>query len=166
MHTPPGLRTFGKFVGLMVLLILVSDTTGAAQQADLGTEVENEDFQSARSEWFYGQRAYPQGYIPSRARLRALHQLDDMMALRDRLEAAAALGRGEMPPAGFGTNWRLIGPRPEALTDAAPPFMGTPNVSGRVTALAPDPRGAIYLGSAVGGVRKSFNNGGLWLPLM
>src|SRR5712691_4625099 len=38
---------------------------------------EGQDLVRKRMEWFYHQRAYPLGYIPAHARLRALKELDE-----------------------------------------------------------------------------------------
>jgi photosystem II stability/assembly factor-like uncharacterized protein len=62
--------------------------------------------------------------------------------------------------------WTSIGPEPTIplLNEA---FTGSPNISGRVTAIAVDPTNAsiTYIGGADGGVWKTTNGGTNWTPL-
>ena len=102
-----------------------------------------------RMEWFYRQRAYPLKHIPAGARLRALKQMDQMLADEAR---SATPSTDVSPEAGFdvstaaisSTRWTLIGPEP---TDT--PY-GDPIVAGRITALAVDPMNSnvVYAGAA------------------
>jgi uncharacterized protein (TIGR03437 family) len=126
-------------------------------------QMEDDDKQAQRQDWFYSQRAYPRTSIPAGARLNAIRQIQRMeAALRAQRQAVlAAAGNGTNPalttdPA----NWSLIGPRP---TDA-----GSSNVtSGRVNAIAIDPRNSdvVYIGAAEGGVWKTTDGGTNWTPL-
>jgi photosystem II stability/assembly factor-like uncharacterized protein len=159
------LRDTSKLALLLVFFCLAVAVTAPAQQVDLAGE-EDEQLQSARAEWFFQQRSYPQGFIPSRARLNAIDQMDQMQTLYDQLRLASAGKLGYLPTAGFGTTWNVIGPKPESIPDGSPPFLGTANVSGRVTALVSDPDGNLYLGSAVGGAWKSSDRGAKWQSLM
>ena len=104
--------------------------------------------------WFHDQRAFPHEYIPAGARVRALAELDRMLVRQRKFGRTA-----ESPVAA----WTLIGPRPTLY----PSFTGAPFTSGRVTALAVDPRNAdvVYLGAAAGGVWKTFDGGKNWTPL-
>lgn len=66
------------------------------------------------------------------------------------------------------TAWTLVGPQP-MQPPPDDPFVGYPTDSGRVTALAFDPRdttdNTIYLGGAEGGVWVTTNGGQMWMPL-
>src|SRR5581483_902450 len=113
-----------------------------------------------RQDWFYRQRAFPLKRIPAGARLRGLRQMEAMV--REQQRAAAASGLGITANA---NTWTLIGPQ------SVVPFndnqSGAPNATGRITALAVDPRNAnvVYAGAAQGGVWKSTNGGQTWTPL-
>jgi len=119
-----------------------------------------------RMEWFYRQRAYPLKHIPPGARLRALKQMDQMLAEEGRSSAPST---DVSPESGFdvfsaaisSTRWTLIGPEP---TDT--PY-NVPVVAGRITALAVDPTNAnvVYAGAADGGVWKTTDGGVHWTPL-
>jgi hypothetical protein len=119
-----------------------------------------------RMEWFYRQRAYPLKHIPPGARLRALEQMDRMLAEEAQ---SSALSTDVSPEPGFdlssaavsSTRWTLIGPEP---TDT--PY-NVPVVAGRITALAVDPTNAnvVYAGAADGGVWKTTDGGIHWTPL-
>jgi len=104
-----------------------------------------------REDWFYKQRAFPHEKIPTAARLNALRQLDALMAM----ERAHAEARPMTAPA---PEWKFIGPKP---IDTPYPY---PVVSGRVTAIAIDPKNTsvIYAGAAQGGVWKTTNAGATW----
>ena len=114
-------------------------------------ESEQQDIERQRSEWFYGQRAYPRKYVPAGARLNAIRELD----LLTTNEFASAL------PSLSNPSWKLIGPKPikTPYTD--------PVVSGRVSALAVDPGNpsVVYAGAAQGGIWKTTTSGSSWSPL-
>jgi len=117
------------------------------------------DLLRKRIEWFYNQRAYPLGYIPAGARSRALEKLRQKPAKK----AATAMPGRYAPGQSVATvssQWTSIGPQPTNT-----PF--TAVVSGRVSALAIDPRDAnvVYLGAAQGGVWKTTDGGLTWTPL-
>ncbi|MBZ5522601.1 MAG: hypothetical protein LAP21_10220 [Acidobacteriia bacterium] len=88
--------------------------------------------------------------------MKALRQLDTKLA------AETSGARLLMAPAAPLPQWRMIGPQP-----ANWPLNAATGVSGRVTALAVDPRNAnvVYLGGAEGGVWKTTDGGTTWLPL-
>jgi uncharacterized protein (TIGR03437 family) len=119
--------------------------------------------QAAREEWFYSQRAYPLGEIPTGARVKAIAEIQRI----DR--AARALGRQAINAAPPGadlaatlnaTIWTLIGPRP---TDLGSTYV----TAGRVNAIAIDPRdnNTVYMGAAEGGIWKTTDGGVTWKPL-
>lgn len=149
-------------------------------------------FLARRQRWFYHQRAYPLGFIPQGARARALEHLRQM---RNAQRSALGLpplpapgtqnaqatgtttpGAGQVatisgniggglvdPPSGTGAAWLPIGPQATSS-----PF-NSPFTSGRVTAIAADPRDAsgktLYIGGADGGVWKTTDAGATWTPL-
>ncbi len=97
-----------------------------------------------REKWFMRHRLDRSGQVSASGRIRAL-------AARDRLLAA---GNAAYPS----QNWQLIGPQPETSLGGS---------SGRVTALAVDPRSAqvAYAGGAEGGLWKTIDGGAHWLPI-
>lgn len=135
---------------------------GFAQQPS--EPAEHSDMIRQRMEWFYSQRAYPLKHIPAGARLRALEQLDQMLA-----DEAAMPDSDLSPESPFevssaaisSTRWTLIGPEPTSA-----PY-NSPTVAGRVAALAVDPTNAnvVYAGAAGGGVWKTTDGGVHWTPL-
>lgn len=121
---------------------------------------QKQDMPTLRERWFYEQRAYPQGFIPADARLKALRRLEEM----ERAEATKG-GNGQVlgavpPPPANGTTWTSIGPQPVRT-----PFWG--NVSGRLSAVAVHPTNPdiVYVGGAQGGVWKSTDAGATWTAL-
>jgi len=105
------------------------------------------DTPQLRWEFFYQKRAFPFGRIPPRALELARGQL---AALRLSLNAA--------PPPVSGTQWSPIGPEGIPINLRS---------IGRLTAIAVHPTdpNTIYVGGAQGGVWKSTDGGGSWLPL-
>ncbi len=134
---------------LCALFIVVS---AAAQEAD--SEFESPDSIKQREEWYHHQRAYPLKHIPAGLRVKALR--------KRQLMEAHALATQPLNT----TPWTFIGPEP-TIPLLSEPFTGSPNVSGRVTALAVDATNAsvIYAGGADGGVWKTTNGGTSWSPL-
>src|SRR5690348_7721681 len=136
-----------------------------AQQRDAAVRrIEaDDDHQAAREKWFYGQRAYPLGHIPTGARLNAIRDIEQIdAAARTRRQALrAATVPGGLPDATTDSaNWTLIGPRP---TDSGSNYV----TAGRVNAIAIDPRdnNVVYMGAAEGGVWKTIDGGATWKPL-
>ena len=103
-----------------------------------------------RLDFFVAQRAYPKTTLPEGARIKAFRQTLEMAS---QLSGSALSAR-----------WVSIGPAP--MKNSA---MGQQNVdvSGRVKALAVDPRNSnvVYLGAAQGGVWKTTDGGASWQPL-
>jgi photosystem II stability/assembly factor-like uncharacterized protein len=137
-------------VGLSALLVIAA----AAQEADSEGQESPESIKQ-RDEWYRHQRAYPLKHIPAGMRVKALRK-------RQLMEAQA---QATIQPSTTSA-WTFIGPEPTIplLSEA---FTGSPNVSGRVTALAVDPTNAsvVYAGGADGGVWKTTNGGTSWTPL-
>ncbi len=102
-----------------------------------------------RLDWFTEQRAYPSDRLPKDARVRAY---DEMQSMAQLLDAQAQ------------ETWINIGPAPMRNSIIGQQQV---DVTGRVTALAVDPRdpNVVYLGAAQGGVWKSTNDGVSWTPL-
>ena len=120
-----------------------------------------QDSPKQRGEWFYRQRAYPQQSIPPGARTDALAQMDRMRAREGQADKSSA----SKSAAASADRWTMIGPRPESVL-LTPPY-GPPIASGRVSALAVDPRNpdVAYAGGATGGVWKTTDGGINWTPL-
>ena len=140
---------------LAVLTIL-----SAFSLACYGQEVDKvkddiDDHQAERQEWFYSQREFPLGRIPTGARINAIAAIRNMENARQQRPLALA-----SPHAADPNNWTLIGPRPTGA--------GSTNVTaGRVNAIAIDPRdnNIVYMGAAEGGVWKTTDGGVTWTPL-
>ncbi len=126
----------------------------AAQRRDFDRDDQNN--QRPRDEWFYRQRAYPSGRIPKDARLKAWRQ---RQALEMGMKARAASPQSSRTASASVPVWTFIGPQDNN-------FWGG-NSSGRVTALAIDPRSneTVWAGAADGGVWKTTDGGGHWLPM-
>ena len=106
-----------------------------------------------RWHYLYDQRQSSPTEFPEGGRLRAYRALDGMeRALKTRKVNARA--------ADFSGTWKAIGPQPIA-------FSNNYVTSGRVTALAIDPRSndTVYAGGANGGVWKTTDGGGTWTPI-
>jgi uncharacterized protein (TIGR03437 family) len=119
-----------------------------------------EDNPRARDEWFYRQRAYPNKGIPPGARFNAVQEMERIDRAARPLRAASA----NLSASSSGT-WTFLGPDPTHCS----PYVCQSDIatSGRVTALAIDPRNAntVYAGGAYGGVWKTTNGGTSWTPL-
>ena len=118
-----------------------------------------------RAEWFFRQRASANGHIPNSLLLEAFAGNRKMISANGTFVERAASLKQDISPSLH--SWTSLGPQPTANTA----FYG--NVSGRVTALAPDPcdttGNTVYAGGADGGVWVSFNalsgNPVTWQPL-
>jgi photosystem II stability/assembly factor-like uncharacterized protein len=106
-----------------------------------------------RELWFFKQRAFPLGYIPLGARLRALKELE-------RLPKDI---RTTQPVQG--NVWTSIGPAPMNGGQIGATG-GTRPMSGRVADIAVDPTnpGRWLIGAAQGGIWETTNNGTTWTP--
>jgi photosystem II stability/assembly factor-like uncharacterized protein len=115
-------------------------------------EVRKKENALARSDHFFQQRAFPFGQIPLDWRAKALAQMRGNQPKLDRLQMAEF---SRLSP---------IGPMPLANGQT---FGQRQPVSGRITALAIDPRNPnlIYLGAAQGGLWRSTDAGRQWQPM-
>jgi|GEM_PF-1934435 len=116
-------------------------------------EEEEGEGPAQRTSFFIRQRAYPEAGLPDGARMKALAQMQAMQ--REQAQAQAGLVEA----------WEAIGPAPMKNSSIGQSFVV--DVSGRVKALAVDPRNSnvVYLGAAQGGVWKTTNGGASWQPL-
>ena len=126
-------------------------------------EKEPDDREAARDDWFYGQREYPLGRIPTGARIGAISEIRRIeSATRARRQAAGAAAglAGSLGATLDAATWTSIGPRP---TDAGSTYV----TAGRVNAVAIDPRdnNTVYIGAAEGGVWKTTDGGLSWKAL-
>jgi hypothetical protein len=115
--------------------------------AQVRTQAEEEDNQQAQRErWFYEQRRFPLGHIPTGARTSAIEEIKRRAKPRDVTTNSS--------------NWTLIGPQPTDQDSNYP-------TAGRVNAIAIDPRNnnVVYIGAAEGGVWKTTDGGVTWTPL-
>jgi photosystem II stability/assembly factor-like uncharacterized protein len=87
--------------------------------------------------WYYGQRAYPQGFIPVGWREKALKEIQQ---------------KGILNKSTLALTWSQLGPG---------------NIGGRVRSIVVHPTdpNIVYLGSVSGGVWKTTNGGTNWFPL-
>ncbi len=130
-----------------------------------GRKREPADLVRRRAAWFFRQRASTHGHIPAWLRVRALAQNKKMAQPDWAFVDGIAVPEAVISP--NPNNWTPLGPQPTANTI----FYG--NVSGRVTAIVPDPcdvsGNTVYAGGADGGVWVSFNalsgNSATWSPL-
>ncbi len=141
---------------------------GAGPTTRKGWERENDQTQERRNKWFYERRRVPDGSSPAGMRLRALRDFERMA--REAEVQRSAANRPPVPgrAAQLGNingTWQNIGPLP--TTPVGDRSGGGPNASGRVTALAIDPRNnnTVYAGGAEGGVWKTTNGGTTWTAL-
>ncbi len=165
----PTLRSM--YASLALLLLCAPGVAQEARPSAPGPRAlrqesrEQEDTLERRNAWFYNRRKDATGQVPAGARLRALRQFERMV--RDSAQTRSALprlsGGGQLPPPTGA--WVPIGPQP--TLPAGDPSGGWPNASGRVSALAIDPRNnnVVYAGGAEGGVWKTTDGGTSWTPL-
>jgi uncharacterized protein (TIGR03437 family) len=134
--------------------VLVGQTAG---KDEVTAQMKRAERARNRQEEFYRVRAYPMPSIPAGARLEAIKEMERMMA-RER----AARPHATAPA------WVSIGPSPtNTMAESSVGGGGAPFSSGRVTALAVDPRngGVVYLGGVNSGVWKTTDGGHHWTPL-
>src|SRR6267154_942921 len=95
------LRTFALFAFALMVF------TASAQEPNEGPDV-----MKARRDYFFNQRAYPQGFIPSAIRVRAVEELNRQLSEQAVLRARArASGDLAIQTTTVG-QWTLIGPNP------------------------------------------------------
>jgi photosystem II stability/assembly factor-like uncharacterized protein len=117
-------------------------------------ELEKLDLSKKRKSHFYQQRAFPFQSIPLEKHLEGVKKItSDKMTYSSKF------------PSNLTEPLKAIGPAPIVNGQTEGGIRG--NVTGRVTALAMDPRNTntIYLGGAQGGVWRTTNAGQSWTPL-
>jgi hypothetical protein len=120
-------------------IVAVAVCVGAAR---LPAQQERPHHAAARLEYFYSQRRFPFALLPAHFR---------------RTEVIApALSGAFLSGPNTSSSWTALGPAPINNSTV-----------GRVTSLAVDPTtpSTIYLGAAQGGIWKTTNTGGSWVPL-
>src|SRR5271166_3296976 len=99
-----------------VILSLFCAVLGAQQvNSRRGRERDVDNHQAEREEWFYGQRAYPLGHIPTGARLNAIQQIEQMdqaRAARAQTNLATSEKTASAAASINSAAWTLIGPQP------------------------------------------------------
>ena len=140
---------FGKTVRLAALLFFASGLFAQSQVQSTDNQPKMKFNRLQRLEYFHGRRAYPFKHVPKGAYLKALQQLNQMLAAEG----------GVSPYIVGATGWKQIGSQP-----ISSPWWGVN--SGRVSALAVDPSNSqtAYLGAADGGVWKTTDGGAHWMP--
>jgi uncharacterized repeat protein (TIGR01451 family) len=127
---------------------------GAIGAKGQGTLVEGDRNRTLieRAQWFYRQRALPNGEIPKGARQRALGQIKKAKLTGSSLTASAPTER-----------WVSIGPAPILNGQTSP----RQPVSGRVADIAIDPLDTNHwlIGAAQGGIWETQDAGANWRPL-
>src|SRR5712692_6285532 len=146
-------------------------STAQAQTAEpaLHTPVrEDENYLRAREEWFLQDRRLPDGSVGAGMRLKAIEYANQL--LEDQRKMGLVPQEGAVAPIeGFLANtfWTGIGPAPIAVPGPFPspffPFFGSPVMTGRVSAIAVNPKNkdVVFLGAAAGGVWKSYYGAGI-----
>jgi uncharacterized protein (TIGR03437 family) len=137
----------------VAISLVVFSSVCFGQQARKPNEVD--DKQAEREEWFYAQRAYPLGRIPTGARLKGIAEIENIDA-QARARQSSSMAARALEVAG----WMSIGPQP---TNAGSPYV----TAGRINSIAIDPNNSniLYIGAAEGGVWKSTDGGNTWMPL-
>lgn len=133
-----------------LVLVLVSAVLACQTATTFPPPPAPHDKGQARARWFYEQRAYPFGEIPTDARRTAFAQVREAADRSISTEAAASVSR-----------WREIGPKPVATNW---PWGAA---TGRVKALAISPAdpNIVIAGSSSGGIWRSTNAGVNFTPV-
>lgn len=156
-----------SILGLAYFVSRNSNSDPVMEEAlETRAEPEGEREGPGLEEWLYQQRAYPAKAIPADAGTRMTEQLEraELQMNKARLGQARALEPEQV------SVWAALGPQPILSGQT----FGSPraNVSGRVSAIALDPRydgnsnRTVYVGGAQGGVWKSTDNGANWTPII
>ncbi len=161
LHYSRSLRQSAPEGSLPEAIEHASSRTQASSKAEgVGeTEASAEDDAVAREQWVMSRHGFNLGVPP--------HAYADAMAQRRRMEAASMAVRSRA--ATSSPSWTFIGPMPMKGQFANFGGQATPpndtgygpafDAAGRVSAVAIDPSGNIYVGAASGGVWLSTNHG-------
>lgn len=131
---------YGYFLALLFAFTLLPASLPGQEIYDYTTESPNVK-PKGRELFFYKMRAYPFGKIPQGARLNAIGQMEKMPHYGDSYSALAE------------SSWRQIGPM---------------EIGGRIRSIAVHPANGdiLWVGAADGGVWKTTDAGGSWIPQM
>lgn len=156
--------TFRRGVCFVVFAAMTLPVSVQAFQLQQGADEDQRDDPRARQQYLERIRrgGTEDGYQPSGARLRALEEMDQMLADEARAYWSAAGKDGAISGSTANSSqWLFIGPMPSSAGSFAS--------SGRTTAMVVDPRDATgntaYIGAAQGGVWKTTDGGTNWTPL-
>ncbi|HMZ23026.1 MAG TPA: hypothetical protein PLD20_34195, partial [Blastocatellia bacterium] len=161
-------------LGVFVLSGLALMRSPFDESPEFGEADEREG--EGRESWFYEQRAYPLKHIPAGARLKALQAADDLEERhRQKLSFSSAFSPAEqLANEQAQLAWQALGPLPIGQQIGRFPInFGDVRVacSGRISAIALHPQyngttnQTVYLGSAMGGIWRTNDNGATWIPL-
>ena len=136
----------GAFRALVIAAVVMAASTPAIAQ-DPVSNWPREDVEG-RDEWFWSQRSYPFAERP----------YEKMSALRQTLLSRMSVFSSSSVAPPLGGTWRTIGPNGLWVFQLD---------AGRIAAILPpvSPGGAMYAGTASGGVWRSTNAGISWTPL-
>jgi len=119
-------------INLIVVVIAATTTLFLLEFSRPKTNIEKKFYPS---DWFYTQRAFPNGDIPMKKYFEAVREKENMISKNSSVA---------------NTSWYPVGPS---------------NVGGRISALDYDPiNNLLYAGAAAGGVFKSTDIGSTWVP--
>jgi MYXO-CTERM domain-containing protein len=129
------------------------------------------DLRRARDEHWFVQRAYPAGEIPEGAYAKAESEWRAIPRVLSR--GATPRPPGSTLPPGPPSDpakaaWDFLGPAPLDVTKGPYATQNMSPTGGRTSAIAVDPSNSsiVYVGTAMGGVWKTSDNGKSWKPLM
>lgn len=143
------------FVFLLFGLLPHGEAFAASIRLSTQSPVHAIPSEAQQHQWFYGQRSPSGGVNVAAAYAQALRQAHA-------LPRAASVFPGAPQASGStGGTWVNLGPSP-VQNDY---WSGPGPASGRISSIALAPNGAIYVGSASGGVWDSTNGGTSWTPL-
>src|SRR5258708_29726430 len=101
-------RGFVRTVGLPAFAFIALSPATAREAVSPN---EGPDMMKARRDYFFQQRAYPQGFIPSGLRVRAVTELNRQLSEQATQRARATAAGAAIQTATAG-QWTLIGPNP------------------------------------------------------
>ena len=138
----------GRYIAVTFIFLMSAPVPTLGQRKP---EPEESDINTKRQEWFFGMRAYPRGFIPGTARLKALERVRQMAGPAPRSVRQSATVSS--------SQWTSIGPQPINTYSQLN--------AGRIWALGVDPgnTAVAYAGTDGGGVWKTTNGGTTWAPL-
>lgn len=147
---------------MTIIVLSVSGSFASEQPHGSGTPNAAREQRKAykRQQFFWEQRAFPLGFVPPAANARAVGARNEARRARNAKRGQSA-GAASSIASPVNTPWVELGPKPLQTNT----LVG--EVSGRVSALAVDPRdnNVVYMGSASGGIWRTTDGGITWTPL-